>query len=90
MVPQKDRAVTDQLEPEELEKLDTQPPAADHGFLEQFESFASECFYHLEEVVKAGLTETENETLIKVAAKLVNLAKVHDSNAVARFLTLVQ
>lgn len=93
--------MTDQLNAEELENLDkadpeetgdTQPPQAGepHGFLEQFESFAVECFQELENVVSAGLTGVENETLIKVAAKLVNLAKVHDPNAVARLLTLVQ
>lgn len=80
MVPQKETGMTDQLEPQELEKQssDTEPPPTEsHGFLEQFEAFAAESLSKLEALVIEGLTPSEKVMMCKVALKFCAIA-FHD------------
>ena len=67
----------------------TPPPPETHGFLEQFEVLAHKAIIELESVVQAGLQPAENEALIFVAAKLVKLAQVHDSEALSKVEALL-
>ena len=56
-------------------------PLPTYGWLEQYAVFASEQLADLETLVLAGLTEEENEQLIKVAHKLVTLSELKDPDA---------
>lgn len=53
---------------------DTEPPTANHGWLEQFKYFGADIIGELEAVVKAGIEPTERVILLEVALKLFDLA----------------
>lgn len=63
--------------------------AEEPSWLEQFKALANVSLEELETVVKAGLQPAENEALILIAAKLVELAMVHDPDAADKVLTLL-
>lgn len=68
----------------------TDPPPADSiGFFEEFEDFFGVSLEQLEDVVAGGLEAVENETLIRVAAKLIRLAQVHDPEALSKVEALL-
>ena len=58
--------------------------ATESTWLEQFKITAKESLLALEEVVKAGLQPLENQALIEIAAKLIELAEIHDPEALAK------
>lgn len=87
--------MSDQKDLNELEdELEDELSSSDktdvtHGWLEQFQAWEAESFDRLEEVVNAGLSETENKILVELAAKLIRLASVHDPEAADKVLSLL-
>ena|SRR6478735_6011653 len=69
----------------ERESLTEAPPPSDHGWLEQFEAFRGKAFDDLAAVAKQGLVEVESDMLLMLAVKLVQLAHVHDAEALSKF-----
>ena len=69
------------------DERDTIAPAAEHGWLEQFEAFGAKAWAELEAVAGQGLQAEESVLLVTLAVKLVKLALVHDPEALDKFDT---
>ncbi len=65
------------------------PSPLSHGFMRQFDAWTADTFSQLEEIVSLGLEDTENLILIELAAKLIKLATIHDSEAADKVLSLL-
>ncbi len=63
-----------------IQTPDTEPPpAASHGWLEQFDILKADAIAEIEKVAKGGLEDAEVDLLCYLSVKLAHIAQSHDS-----------